>query len=99
MARRDVVEVVCDRCGRKENQNVSELPSPAGPEFEATFSNEKTSFGDLCRRCRNAVRGYYARILCKTEDKTEVEAVTEGADANQQQQEEIKKKHGFLGRG
>jgi hypothetical protein len=95
MARREVVEVVCDRCNRKENQNVSELPSSAGPELTVTFLGETAQFSDLCKRCRAAVRGYYCRILRKVEDTTEIEAITSGEAAP----DEVKKKHGFLGLG
>lgn len=97
MARREVVEIVCDRCGRTENQNASELPSSDGPELDVAFLKERVQFNDLCKRCRDAVRGYFCRIRKKVEDKEEIEAITSGEDSATQ--EEVKKKHGFLGLG
>lgn len=105
MARRDVVEITCDRCGRTETQTTTEMPKTTGAELEATFHGEKVCFNDLCKRCREAVSGYYTRMVKKADDQippapkpTEPEkkppagGVNEGAKLDQ-------KKHGFFGGG
>lgn len=71
MARRDVVEVTCDRCGRVETQHSGEVARKGEMKFEVTvnFHGELCSFEDLCKRCRSAVRGYYERIAKKADDQ------------------------------
>jgi len=70
MARRDVVEVTCDRCGRVETQLSTDAKKPEGTtyEVEVTFQGETVKFEDLCRRCRDAVKGYFTRLTKKAED-------------------------------
>jgi len=82
MARRDVIEVTCDRCGRVETQG-SDDRGDTGPEVEVTYHGETYSFEDLCARCRSAVEGYFKRIAKKADDQipsdkvTSIEAATE----------------------
>jgi hypothetical protein len=97
MARRDVIEVCCDRCGRTETQGSTEIPNVEGPEVEATFHGEKIAYADLCKRCREAVRGYFSRMAKKAEDtpdKVEPLPVTEPSPA-----EGEPKKRGLFGVG
>ena len=67
MARRKVLEVECDRCGRTETQ--AENPDRPHPEFSANLHGDEVSFEDLCAKCRDAIRNYYKRIARK--DKNE----------------------------
>lgn len=68
MARRDVVEVTCDRCGRTETQ-ASNDKEVEGHEVTVTFHGETYSYEDLCKRCRLAVKGYFNRIAKKADDQ------------------------------
>lgn len=86
MARRDVIEITCDRCGRTETQSSTEAPKSGAPEIEGSFHGEKVCFNDLCKRCREAVKGYFSRISKKADDQA---ATPEAPEP---------KKHGFLGR-
>ena len=87
MARRDVVEITCDRCGRTETQSSTEAPKGGVPELHATFHDETTHFNDLCKRCRDAVKGYFDRITKKVEEPVA------GAPTSHEEP----KKRGFLG--
>jgi hypothetical protein len=69
MARRDVIEITCDRCGRTETQSSAEAAKPGVPEIQATFHDEKICFNDLCKRCRAAVKGYFTRMVKKEDDQ------------------------------
>jgi hypothetical protein len=97
MARRDVIEITCDRCGRTETQGSAEAPKTQGPEIDATFHGEKISFSDLCKRCREAVNGYFSRIAKKADDQEKPSNVT-AIDPTQPVKVEEPKKKGFLGR-
>lgn len=98
MARRDVIEITCDRCGRTETQSSTEAPKKEGekpaPEIEAIFHGEKLVFNDLCKRCREAVKGYFSRIAKKDEPAAEKAASVTPIDPAQQPKPE---KRGFLG--
>jgi len=65
MARREVIEVSCDLCGRVEAQEAGELPSKV-PEVEFSLRSKghakHISYSDLCRRCREAVINIAARL-------------------------------------
>lgn len=71
MARREVLEVTCDRCERVETQTKSEAKKPEGVtlELKVNFRGEAAEYEDLCRRCRDAVGSYYAKIVKKVVDK------------------------------
>ena len=85
MARREVIELVCDRCGKKDLQEKAELLETA--ELEVNFRGKRYTYKDLCSRCREAVQGYFMRMTKqeeepkKTEEKVESKpqmAVVEG---------------------
>ena len=61
--RRQVVEIVCDRCKRKENQLPVEQPVPA---LELKYKGRVIKFDDLCASCVAAVEGYVGRIAKDT---------------------------------
>lgn len=67
MARREVMEVVCDRCGRKETQDRDQVSDELEAEF--TFHGETVKFEDLCHSCRGAVENYFNKLARKKEDK------------------------------
>ena len=67
MARREVLEVTCDRCNKKETQDKSEVIDKV--EFSLSFRDEEISYDDLCIRCRGAVKGYIDRLIKKEKDK------------------------------
>jgi len=98
MARREVVEVNCDRCGRTETQTSTEIPKSTGPEVEVIFHGEKTVFGDLCKRCREAVRGYTSRLAKKVDDSVDEPSSAPAPTSSPTATPELKK-HGFLGMG
>lgn len=107
MARREVIEITCDRCGRTETQSSTETPKGGSPEIDATFHGEKVRFNDLCKRCREAVTGYFTRIAKKVEDSEKAapakaaEPVVATPPAPTPHAESIvkepPKKHSFLG--
>jgi hypothetical protein len=72
MARREVVEIVCDRCGKKDLQEKQDLQD--APELEVSFRGEKKTYKDLCLRCREAVRGYFLRMTKQEEETTKAPA-------------------------
>ena len=67
MARREVLEIVCDRCQKKDLQTKEQLSEE--PELVATFRGQKTEYKDLCIRCRDAVMGYFNRMTKRDEEK------------------------------
>lgn len=77
MARREVIEVTCDRCGKVETQTTSELRQDVSSELAVTFHEETVSFGDLCRRCRVAVDGYFKKLVKKAEEEKSPESQPE----------------------
>lgn len=91
MARRDVIEITCDRCGRTETQTTVEAPKGGVPEIDACFHGQKVAFNDLCKRCRDAVKGYFIRIGKKTED-----SAAPAATPLTPQDLRDTKKHGFV---
>lgn len=97
MARRDVIEVTCDRCSRKETQSSAEAPNGPGPEVEVTFHGDKIIFNDLCKRCREAVRGYFTRISKKSEDVAPAKEPSSVEQVQADEKPEEPKKKGFLG--
>jgi len=73
MARRQVVEVICDRCGKTETQEPSqEAKSGDGvPELVVQFQAERHEYTDLCVRCRDACENYFKSITKQTEKEKE----------------------------
>lgn len=76
MARREVIEVRCDRCSRVETQNKDELPDYVGKseekgkyEFSIKFRDKRVTYGDLCRRCRRTLSNHYQKIIMADEDE------------------------------
>jgi hypothetical protein len=79
MAKREVVEVTCDRCKKTETQGKDEGVTD-GVEFEGALQvpgSPKLSikYADLCRNCRRSVRNYFNRIAKVEEEKDEEKKV------------------------
>ncbi len=71
MARREVIEITCDRCGKRETQEKNEVTPAALPEFQGVLvTPEKmdVKFEDLCRKCRETVTNYFKRIAKATKE-------------------------------
>ena len=70
MARREVIEITCDRCGRTETQE----PTQAGKDFKVEltieFHAEKHQYDDLCMRCRKACENYFKSITKQVENES-----------------------------
>jgi hypothetical protein len=69
MARREVIEITCDRCSKTETQPKSSEPIQT-PELRITFHGVTTEYGDLCVRCRSAVENYF-KSMTKRNDEEE----------------------------
>lgn len=76
MAQREVLEVTCDRCGRKQAQDKAEANNAKELILKIEIVGTKSvdvSYDDLCRKCRDAVVNYgskMAKVDVKTEDQT-----------------------------
>jgi len=69
MARKQVLEIECDRCKKVETQ-----PIPKGPDADkkaevvVSFRGEEVVYGDLCTRCRRACENYFKSMTRQTDD-------------------------------
>jgi hypothetical protein len=90
MARRQVLEVTCDRCKKTETQAVESVPAE-GAELEVTFHGQTVKYEDLCKRCRNACENYF-KSMTKQVEEDEKAAEPDGATPPGQPK-------GFLGLG
>jgi hypothetical protein len=72
MARREVVEVLCDRCKRVEMVPKDKAPPAGGePVFSITLSGQSVSFTDLCTNCQKALAGYFKHCTLVKKDEAE----------------------------
>jgi len=71
MARREVVEIICDRCKRVETQSPSSVPDKekVAQELLIDFHGKKVVYEDLCRKCRKTVGNYYDKITKAPEEE------------------------------
>jgi len=86
MARRPVIEVSCDRCGKVETQPVD--PKADGiheNELVVCFQGQEITYSDLCLRCRSAVENYFKSMTKQPEEE--------------ESEEPAPPKKGFLGMG
>lgn len=86
MARREVLQVTCDRCGNSDLQDKTQVMEES--ELVITFRGETKTYEDLCKKCRNAVKGYSDRIMKKDQPKK---------DEDKNPPPEAPKKRSFLG--
>jgi len=81
MARRQVIELACDRCGRVETQPLKGDGKDERPryELEVSFHGQEVKYEDLCRRCRSACENYFKNMTKQPEPEEEpnVEAAKE----------------------
>jgi phage FluMu protein Com len=70
MARRQVLEIRCDRCKKVETQEIK--PEEEKPEIELTvsFGGKSVEYEDLCNRCRSSIDRYFKQMTLQNE-KTE----------------------------
>jgi hypothetical protein len=88
MARREVLQVTCDRCGKDDLQDRTQTTDE--PELVLQYRGEKVVYEDLCKSCRSAVQGYSDRIMKKEQPKKD-------AEGKKDPPEEAPKKRSFLG--
>jgi len=67
MARRQVVEVTCDRCKKTETQDTESAPTE-GKELEVHFRGQSVNYADLCKRCRSACENYFKSMTKQVEE-------------------------------
>lgn len=66
MARREVTEVICDRCKRVETQAQGDRPKIIGGgsyEFKISLLGDETAYEDLCVSCRKTLVNYHSKII------------------------------------
>lgn len=90
MARREVVEITCDRCKKVETQATNARPKGDGPEFSGTLHGDAVKFEDMCKRCRDAVASYWNRIIKKAPDESSVTVEENNEAAKVEAKEETK---------
>lgn len=72
MARREVVEVLCDRCKRVDLVPKNEAPPEgAEPFFKIQLGDQSVAYVDLCRKCREALTGYFKHCTLVKKDDAE----------------------------
>lgn len=69
MAKKNVIEVTCDRCARVEYIDPETTKLAGG--LDLTFAGEKIAFPELCSRCGKAIANYIKQI--KRAGKEEIE--------------------------
>jgi len=95
MARREVLEIVCDRCQKKDLQTKEQLSEE--PELVATFRGQKTEYKDLCIRCRDAVMGYFNRMTKRDDEEKKPDVQASTAESPPLAVVPQEKKRSFLG--
>jgi len=66
MARREVIEVICDRCKRVDTQAPGDRPKIIGGgshEFKISLLGDETAYEDLCVSCRKTLANYHSKII------------------------------------
>ena len=66
MARREVVEVTCDRCKRTDYQAPGDRPETgegSTHEFQILLHDKKVEYVDLCKSCRKTLGNYFDKII------------------------------------
>ena len=87
MAKRQVFEVICDRCHRTETQPLQAgQDNRSGPELEMTYRGKKVLYQDLCMNCQKAVENY-------------ITSLTKSKEKDETAKPEPEVKSGFLGLG
>jgi hypothetical protein len=71
MARREVIEVVCDRCKKVETQP-TDGKKVVVPELKVNFQGEEHTYSDLCTRCRDTIKNYFKGMTLQKQSGSEV---------------------------
>lgn len=69
MARRQVLEIQCDRCNRVETKPVAANSGDAACVLTVTFKGKTISYEDLCTKCEKAVEGYFKNMTMQKDEK------------------------------
>jgi len=80
VAKKNVIEIDCDRCGRIEHIDPETTKMAQG--LELSFQGEKISWPDLCTGCHKAV-GNYLKQIKREGKKGELEIDMEETPAEQ----------------
>ena len=72
MARREVLEILCDRC-----KKVEVVPKEVGGRenkqaLSMTYYGQPVTYGDLCKRCRGALDSYFKKISLQQADDEDI---------------------------
>ena len=67
MSRREVVEIVCDRCKRTDIRPPEEVQED--PVLSVTFKGETVTYDDLCRRCDDTLGNMFKRMVKQGPDE------------------------------
>jgi len=78
MARREVLEITCDRCKHNDLQEKSQLSET--DELVITLRGQTVKYHDLCVSCRQAITGYFNRIIQVKRDKPSDKPVEKPAE-------------------
>lgn len=64
MAKKQVVEIACDRCSRVEYRETF-VTGPKGPDYTLvlTFKERTIQWADLCSSCDKAVTNYVRQMM------------------------------------
>jgi hypothetical protein len=93
MARREVVEVTCDRCKRTETQKPGLIAArdKMTHEFTLNLHGEQVQYEDLCKSCRKTLKNYADKIMKVPVEKKEEEAEAKVVPVPAPDKEEPKK--------
>jgi hypothetical protein len=72
MARREVIELLCDRCKRVETIPKT-APVEDNPHFMIQFGDKRVEYTDICSKCLKSLTNYfnYCVMAKNDEEKTE----------------------------
>jgi len=70
MARRQVLEIICDRCERVETQTLESSPNKeeGGKEMIIALHGERVEYGDLCQKCRKTLKNYFNLVTIQKQE-------------------------------
>lgn len=65
MSQQEVIQILCDRCGRSEIRPLAAKKKQAEKEsdFIAQYGGERVEFGDLCSKCHGVAAAIWARLM------------------------------------
>lgn len=73
MARRQVIEIQCDRCNKVETVPTDRDKDVVGPSLVVKFGGREVKYDDLCGKCHSAVGGYFSQMVREATKKEPVE--------------------------